>query len=361
VSSIACNGSACSSGWYNGGVSVSLSALDGGSGVAAIRYTTDGSDPTVSSTLYTGPFSVPATATVKYRAWDNAGNVEPTNSQLIQIDTAPPASSISCNGSACSSGWYNAAVSVALQSSDSPSGVAQIRYATDGSDPTESSTLYTGPFSVSATATVKYRAWDNAGNVESTKSQLIQIDASAPASSISCNGSTCSSGWYNADVTVTLQATDGQSGVAQIRYTTDGTTPTLTTGSAYVGPFTIGASTTVRYRAWDSVGNAELTKSQLIQIETIAPTVALTSPTNGTVVTGNVAITASANDTGGSGVASVSFYLDGTILLSTEKGPKYTFQWNTKTTSKTQHTLTAIATDKAGNKTTSAPVTVTVR
>ena len=45
----------------------------------------------------------------------------------------------------------------------------------DGSDPTLSSPTYSAPFTVSATTTVKYRAWDNAGNVEATKSQLITI------------------------------------------------------------------------------------------------------------------------------------------------------------------------------------------
>ena len=48
-----------------------------------IRYTTDGSDPTVGSPTYSAPFTVSATRTVKYRAWDNAGNVEATKSQSI--------------------------------------------------------------------------------------------------------------------------------------------------------------------------------------------------------------------------------------------------------------------------------------
>jgi peptidoglycan/xylan/chitin deacetylase (PgdA/CDA1 family)/N-acetyl-beta-hexosaminidase len=357
TSSIACNLDVCSTGWYSGAVSVSLSAADGGSGVAAIRYTTDGSDPTTSSPLYTAPFSVATTTTVKYRAWDNAGNVEAANSQLIQIDTTAPSSSIGCNGSSCSSGWYTASVSVVLSAADSQSGVAVIRYTTDGTDPTTSSPAYVGPFSVAATTTVKYRAWDNVGNAEGTKSQLIQIDTTTPHSSIRCNGTTCATGWYKASVSVTLSATDTDSGVAAIRYTTDGSVPTASS-PAYSGPFAVSTTTTVRYRAWDVAGNVEATNSQLIQVDTVPPTVAITSPASGARVHGNVKVTATAADAG-SGVAQVSFYADG-VLIGTSKGPTYSVTWNTNKVTNGQHTLTAVAQDVAGNSRTSSGVLVTV-
>jgi hypothetical protein len=362
TSSISCNGSACASGSYVAPVTVTISGSDtGGSGLGAIRYTTDGSTPTISSNVYTGPLTVSATTTVKYRAWDNAGNVEPANSQLIQIsasDTTPPTSSILCNGSACSSGWYSSAVTVTLSATDDASGVAAIRYTTDGSDPTPASTLYTGPVAVSATTTVKYRAWDNAGNVESTRSQVISIDTISPTSSISCNGGACPSGWYSSGVSVTLSATDDASGVAAIRYTTDGSDPT-TSSTLYTGPIAVSATSTVKYRAWDNAGNVEPTKSQLIRIDTTAPTVAIISPAAGTTVTGTVQVQASASDVG-SGLARVEFYLDGKLATTTTTSP-YKWAWNTRKASKGSHTLYAIAVDVAGNKTTSAAVAVTVR
>jgi hypothetical protein len=114
----------------------------------------------------------------------------------------------------------------------------------------------------------------------------------------------------------------------------------------------------VRYRAWDVAGNVETTKSQLIQIDTTPPTVAITSPANGARVSGNVKVTATAADAG-SGVAQVSFYADG-VLIGTSKGPSYSVTWNTSKVSKTQHTLTAVAQDVAGNSQTSSSVLVTV-
>jgi peptidoglycan/xylan/chitin deacetylase (PgdA/CDA1 family) len=365
TSSISCDGSLCSSGSYSSAVQVALSASDtGGSGLEAIRYTTDGSTPTLTSPVYGDSFTVSTTSTIKFRAWDNAGNVDATHSQLIQIggaDTTPPTSSIFCDGTTCSTSAYAAPVQVTLTATDDSSGVATIRYTTDGSDPTLSSAVYSAPLTIATTTTVNYRAWDNAGNLEATNSQLIQIatgDSTAPTSSISCNGGVCSSGWYNASVQGTLSATDtGGSGVAAIRYTLDGSTPT-TASAAYAGPFALSATTTVKYRAWDNAGNVEATHSQLIQIDTVAPTVALTSPANGASITGTVQVQATAADTG-SGVAQVRFYLDGTVVSTTTNAP-YKYAWNTRKASKGQHTLTAVAVDKAGNSTTSSAVVVTV-
>jgi peptidoglycan/xylan/chitin deacetylase (PgdA/CDA1 family) len=362
-SSIACNGSSCST-WYSQPVSVSLSATDPGTAVTAIRYTTDGSDPTATSTLYTGPFTVSSTTTVKYRAWDMAGNVEATKSRLLQFDSTPAVSSIACNNIACSSSAYTAPVSVSLSALDSGgSGVAEIHYETNGTDPTLFSPLYVSAFTVSATTTVTYRAWDMAGNVEATNSQLIQInipppDTTAPTSTIACNGAACSSAWYAPPVNVSLSASDPDDAVAAIRYTTDGSDPT-TSSTLYTGPFGLSTTTTVKYRAWDTAGNVEATKSQLIRVDTFAPTVSITSPVNGATVTGNVKLVAAPADAQ-TGVASVAFYVDGVLVGTTTSSP-WQIPWNTKKASSAQHVLTAVATDRAGNRATSAPVTITVR
>jgi peptidoglycan/xylan/chitin deacetylase (PgdA/CDA1 family) len=367
TSSIACNGATCSSGWYTAPVSVSLSSVDSDTGVAVIRYTTDGSDPTAFSPIYSAPFTVGTTTTVKYRAWDNAGNIEATQSQLISIDTASPVSSITCNAGACSSTTYASAVTVALSATDSGgSGLAAIRYTTDGSDPTTSSTLYSGTFSVPSTTTVKFRAWDGAGNVEATNSQLIQIDTTPadttpPTSSISCNGATCSSGWYAAPVGVSLSAVDsGGSGVAFIRYTTDGSDPSPSS-LVYSAPFTVSSTTTVKYRAWDNAGNVEATNTQLIQIDTTAPQVTLTSPVNGATVSGVVRLEATATDLG-LGVGRVDFYIDGKIVGTATSAP-YRVNWNTNNkqqVTRGSHTIYAIAVDRAGNSRASTSITVTV-
>ena len=70
---------------YTGTVMVTMVPTDAGSGLASTHYTLDGTDPTLSSPTYTGQFPLTNSATVKFRSWDNAGNVEATHTQSIQL------------------------------------------------------------------------------------------------------------------------------------------------------------------------------------------------------------------------------------------------------------------------------------
>jgi leucyl aminopeptidase len=74
-------------------------------------------------------------------------------------------------------------------------------------------------------------------------------------------------------------------------------------------------------------------------------------------VTGTVRVSASAADSD-SGISKVVFYVDGNARATVTAAP-YRFNWNTANFTTGTHTLTAIATDVAGNRTQSAPVTVT--
>ena len=285
-------------------------------------------------------------------------------------DTTAPTTTIACNGSSCSPA-YNSSVTATLSATDNNGGrgVDKTYYTTNGSTPTTASTVYTGPFTVSSTATVKFFSTDVAGNAEAVKSQLVQIDKTAPsAPSTTCNNTTCSTGWYKTSpVTVGLSATDsGGSGVAKIYYTTDGSAPT-TASTVYSGPFTIAQTTTVRAIAVDAAGNKSSASSRAVRIDAAAPTVSITSPANGSTLHRGTTVTvfASATDlaTGSgspSGIASVTFF-DGTKQLGTDTSSPYSISWTINNgVALGTHTLKAVATDAAGNSTTSATVTITV-
>jgi peptidoglycan/xylan/chitin deacetylase (PgdA/CDA1 family) len=357
VTSIQCAAATCASTPYGAGVQVTLSANAGtGSPIAAIRYTTDGSEPTTTNgATYTGPFSLSTTTQVRFRSYDVAGNVEATRSQLVNVDTTAPTSAIFCNGTACSGSAYHSTVSVSLSASDGTggSGVAAIRYTTNGTDPTTTNGItYSAPFNVSSTTTVKFRAYDRVGNAGVIHAQTITItppDTIAPTSSIRCNGASCVPGWYGAGLQVTLSATDnaGGSGVAVIRYTTNGTIPTLTNGSTYTGPLSFTSTTTIRWRAYDVAGNAENTHVQSIQVDSQLPTISgrcgSTSCSTGWYSSSQT-ISLFGNDNGGSGLSQMRYTTDGS-----DPTPTHGVQYHAAFVVSSPTTVKARAYDGAGN------------
>src|SRR6266446_746554 len=92
--------------------------------------------------------------------------------------------------------------------------------------------------------------------------------------------------------------------------------------------------------------------------DTTPPTVSITSPASGAIVGGTISVTASASDN--VGVAGVQFLLDGLNAGAEVTAAPYSVSWNTTTVSDGSHSLTAVARDAAGNRTTSVPVAVTV-
>jgi peptidoglycan/xylan/chitin deacetylase (PgdA/CDA1 family) len=186
-------------------------------------------------------------------------------------------------------------------------------------------------------------------------------DTTPPSTTAYCNGAACSS-WYRNSVSVTLAASDaGGSGVDKTFYTTDGSDPTSSSSRiTYANPFTVTQTTTVRFSSTDKAGNVEPARSQAVRLDTVAPTVSLTSPATGASIPRGTVVTVAANATDtGSGVAQVTFAANGTTLGTDTTAP-YQISWNTRKTSFGQQTLTAVATDVAGTSTTSAGVTVTI-
>jgi hypothetical protein len=101
-----------------------------------------------------------------------------------------------------------------------------------------------------------------------------------------------------------------------------------------------------------------VTVSNAAPPDTTPPTVSITSPSNGATVSGTTQVSATASDN--VGVAGVQFLVDGATLGAEDTSSPYAVSWNTTTASNGSHQLTATARDAAGNRTTSATVTVTV-
>jgi hypothetical protein len=110
---------------------------------------------------------------------------------------------------------------------------------------------------------------------------------------------------------------------------------------------------------WGRV-NAGRAVSQALQTtgtpDVTAPVLGILSPGNNALVSGAVLVEASASDN--IGVASVTLSVDGTVVSNYTEAP-YSMMWNSNTVSNGAHTVTATATDFAGNSTDTS-ITVTV-
>lgn len=91
--------------------------------------------------------------------------------------------------------------------------------------------------------------------------------------------------------------------------------------------------------------------------DTTAPTIAITAPIGGALVTGTVTVTVNAEDD--VGVTQVQYFVSGALAYATTTSP-FAFSWDTSTVANGATTLQATAFDAAGNSGTSAVVIVTV-
>lgn len=142
------------SGTYNTAQSVVLTSSEP---AATIFYTIDGSEPTNSSSQFDGnPIEISTNTTLKFLAVDPADNhTSAVVTEIYAIDTSSPTPSASPSG-----GTYDSAQTVTLNS-DEPSA---IYYTTDGSEPTNSSSIFTDPLNIATDTTIKILAIDIAGN-----------------------------------------------------------------------------------------------------------------------------------------------------------------------------------------------------
>lgn len=146
---------------------------------------------------------------------------------VIEYSTVPPLS-ISADKT---SGTYYEPFSVALTGTAG----ATIRYTTDGSTPTATTGLvYSAPISVSATSNIKAIAVSG-----TTVSSVLNLTYTIAPLSISADKT---SGTYYTPLSVILSSVAGTT----IRYTTDGSTPTATTGTVYSAPISINATTIIK-------------------------------------------------------------------------------------------------------------------
>jgi hypothetical protein len=137
-------------------------------------------------------------------------------------------------------------------------------------------------------------------------------------------------------------------------------------GTDYASPYgldwdstsTSSGAHTIYAVATDTVGNTRTSTVVNVTVDNTGPTVTMSAPANGGLVTGT--LTVSANATDNVSVTRVEFYRDNGVLLTTDTLSPFSFSWNSTTVTNGPHTLYAIAEDSVGNRTTSPSINITV-
>jgi hypothetical protein len=237
-------------GTYRAPRAVTLTCGDVGSGCAGIFFTRNGDVPTPSSERYEAALSLTTDTTLRFIALDGAGNSSGvvTETYVLSSDATAPVTTVSPAG-----GSYTSAQQVTLTCTDNAGGTGcnGTFYTLDGSEPTTGSTRYTVPFTLSASAQLRFFSVDGVGNAEPVKSASYVIDMAPPLTRATPAG-----GSFQDPFNVTLACTDAGAGCAVTRYTTDGSLPT-DASPQYTRPIAIVRNTTLRFFSVDNVGNAE--------------------------------------------------------------------------------------------------------
>jgi len=228
-------------------------ALSDATAGAVVHYTTDGTTPTASSPVYSGPIvitqatTISAIATLAGQAPSAVATATYTILQPVAVPTFSPASGTFVN-------------SVTVTIGDATPG-ATIHYTTDGSTPTSSSATYSAPIVVTATTTMRAIGVMTGMADSNVATSVYTIQVATPAANPAA-------GTYNQPQNVSLSsATSG----ATIYYTTNGSTPT-TSSAVYSGPIAVTATTTIRAIAAKSGLLNSATSSATYTLQAATPT-----------------------------------------------------------------------------------------
>jgi alpha-tubulin suppressor-like RCC1 family protein len=265
---------------FSSAQTVSMSPQTSGS---TIRFTLDGSDPTSSSTAYSAPFSVDATTTIKSAAFITGWSTSSIRTATFTFNYGPldPPSITPATGS------YAGSVSVTMSSTQSG---ATIRYTTNGTTPTASSTAYSSPIPITQTTTVKAKAFHSSYATSAETSRTYTLSAATPTLS-------AAAGSYAPGDVVTISTTEP---TATLRMTLDGNDPTSSSTIVVSGTSFILGNFTLKVKAFRSnVGDSAIASAAYSLTSALGPGAVTTGGSHNVLATPDGRVYAWGNNSNG--------------------------------------------------------------
>jgi hypothetical protein len=289
-------------GAYGPAQTVTISDTTSGS---TIYYTTNGTTPTTSSSVYSSAITVSSSETLEALATHSGDVNSAVGSAAYTINGAVATPTFSP-----AAGAYGPAQTVTI--SDTTSG-STIYYTTNGTTPTTSSSTYSSAITVSATETLEAIATHSGYSNSAVGSAAYTINGAVATPTFSP-----AAGAYGPAQTVTIS--DTTSG-ATIYYTTNGTTPT-TSSSTYSSAITVSATETLEAIATHSgysnsaVGSAAYTINGAVATPTFSPAAGTYSSAQSVTISDTTSGSTIYYTTNGSTPTTASFTYSSTINVS---------------------------------------------
>jgi GH18 family chitinase/chitodextrinase len=196
-------------GTYSSSISVTISCATSG---ATIRYTTNGSEPTSSSSVYNAPVSITGTTTLKAKAFKSGMNNSATATAVYTIVTNP--------GNQQYPTWSSTAVYVGGDHVIWNGYIWRAEWWTQGEEPG---------------TTGEWGVWRLVGPADPNPVDTVASPVFSPAG-----------GTYQSPQVVTITCSTAG---ATIRYTTNGSEPNQSS-AAYTGPITVSSTTVIKAKAF---------------------------------------------------------------------------------------------------------------
>ena len=287
---------------------------------------------------------------------------------LASDATAPAVAITSPTANATVSGTVN----ITASASDSV-GVNKVEFYVNGSlKATDTASPYSYSWDSKSVSNGSYsitsKAYDAAGNVGQASAVSVSVnnvvaDTTAPVTAIT---SPAANATVSGTVTISASASDSV-GVSKVEFYVNGTLKATDTASAYSFSWNTttvaNGSYSITTKAYDAAGNVKQSAAVSVTVknvvaDTVAPSIAITSPAANSTVKGTICAAVSASDN--VGVTKVEYYVGGSLNKTVTASP-FGFCITTTAAYNGTYSMYAKGYDAAGNVKQSQPVTYTIK